>query len=85
MEPATPTVKEDASKEGKTTTHPQLEMAPSVSEGEDLTPEEVQLVSKYILLDTNHNNKLYMVLQKLFYNYRKILKISASMYKPLQM
>ena len=76
LDSATSTAKEDASKGGKTTTHPELEMAPSVSEGEELTPEEVQLVSQYILLDTiiiiinnNNNNKLYMVLQKLFYNY----------------
>ena len=64
MDSATPTAQEDTSKEGKTTTHPELEMAPSVSEGEELTPEEVQLVSQHILLDTNHhqqhNNKLYL-------------------------
>ena len=51
------TAKEDASKEGKTTTHPELEMAPSVSEGEELTPEEEQLVSNYILLDTYHQQQ----------------------------
>ena len=57
LDPATPTAKEDASKEGKTTTHLEPEMAPSVSEGEELTPEEVQLVSQYILLDTNHHHQ----------------------------
>lgn len=45
LDSATSTAKEDPSKGGKTTTHPELEMAPSVSEGEELTPEEVQLVS----------------------------------------
>ena len=76
MDSATSTAKEDASKEGKTTTHPELEMAPSVSEGEELTPEEVQLVSHKSQIIINNTTTSFIcmtipvdtVLQKLLYN-----------------
>ena len=65
MDSATPTAQEDTSKEGKTTTHPELEMAPSVSEGEELTPEEVQLVIKSIYF-TGHKSSSTTQQQALF-------------------
>ena len=73
LDSATPTAKEDASKEDKTTTHPELEMAPSVSEGEELTPEEVQLVSQYILLDTNHHHHQQQQQQQALYGIAKAI------------
>ena len=73
LDSATPTAKEDASKEDKTTTHPELEMAPSVSEGEELTPEEVQLVSQYILLDTYHHHHQQQQQQQALYGIAKAI------------
>lgn len=65
MDSATSTAKEDASKGGKTTTHPELEMAPSVSEGEELTPEEVQLFEM-------ENKKLFAEMNSLVDEVRQI-------------
>lgn len=65
LDSATSTAKEDASKGGKTTTHPELEMAPSVSEGEELTPEEVQLFEM-------ENKKLFAEMNSLVDEVRQI-------------
>ena len=50
-------VREASSKESPHQTHPALDLAPPISEDEQLTPEEVQMVGAYSLFFYERNDK----------------------------